>query len=190
MKNDPGRADSPAGGGGARLRIGRWLRAGALAAVVLGAAALPAVAQDTEREMVEAVIETFPREGRQVYVAPALTLSDEMVQSGFQVKVRHSAKTLERVRQRFRAKTLYLEEAMHCSVPNKPETCILPGDGILFHFDMPKPLQNGILPVRVHVFISRGKEGKGIVRETWDFTLTRKPRLGWTVLTKQLVSST
>ena len=124
-----------------------------------------------------------------VLLVPALVLSEEMIQSGLQGRVRHSAKTLERIRQRFRAKTLYLEEAMHCSVPSRADTCVLPGDGILFHFDMPEPLQNGILPVRVNVYISRGREGKGIARETWDFTLTRQPRVGWTVLSKRMVSS-
>ena len=163
--------------------------------VVLGAAALfafpaeAAWAQGPENNMVEAVVEAFMQPGRKIYVAPGLLITQAMVNAGFMGRPRHSVATLERVRERFDATIAYPEEAIKCKDRSRPETCTLPGDGMLFQFVLPEqPLRNDVLPVRVILYHDGRGEGGQILREVWDLVLRRERYTGWRVVHRNLVA--
>jgi hypothetical protein len=139
--------------------------------------------------MVEAVVEAFVQPGRRIYVAPGLMLTDAMLRAGFRGRPRHTAETLERVRERFDATIAYPEEAIQCEDRSRPETCTLPGDGMLFHFMVPeRPARNDVLPVRVILYHDGRGAGGQILREVWDLLLRREPHTGWRLVYKNLVA--
>jgi len=162
--------------------------------VVLGAAALfafpagAAWAQGPENNMVEAVVEAFMQPGRKIYVAPGLLMTEAMVNAGFIGRPRHSVATLEKVRERFDATIAYPEEAIKCKDRSRPETCTLPGDGMLFQFVLPeRPARTDVLPVRVILYHDGRGEGGQILREVWDLVLRREQYTGWRVVHRNLV---
>ncbi|MFO7261947.1 MAG: hypothetical protein DIU52_012395 [bacterium] len=159
---------------------------GATALVVLPPRA--AWAQKPEPSMVSAVIAAFAEPGRRIYLAPGLELSQRDREFGLVGRARHTRATLEEVQQRFGATIAYPEEAIQCRDKSRPETCRIPGDGIVFHFMNPQqPIQNGILPVRVTLYHNGRGEAGQILRETWDL-LVRRGSDGWTVVQKRLAA--
>jgi len=162
-----------------------------LAATLLLLPARHAGAQTLEPEpnMVAAVIASFAEPGRRVFLAPALGLPAAMVNAGIGGRARHNAKTLEYAQQRFSATIAYPEEVMECRDASRPETCTIPGDGIVFYFVAPStPLRNNILPVRVILYHNGRGAGGQILREAWDL-LVRQSKEGWTVVQKRLYAT-
>jgi hypothetical protein len=161
------------------------------AAVVLLATPNPSAAQGsaaTEREMVEAVIASFPLTGRQVYLSPAIEPSRAMIEAGIQGSPRHTKVTLDRVQKSLGARIADPEDVIACADPARPESCRLPDNGIVFHFLLPDARQDGVLPVRVLVYDTQRGSGGQIVRELWGFHLRQEPGTGWVVLNRQLLN--
>jgi len=164
----------------------RFLVLGATALVVLLPRAAWAQTTAPERSMVSAVIAAFAEPGRRIYLAPGLELSQREQESGLAGRPRHTRATLNEVQQRFGATIAYPEEAIRCRDKSRPETCRIPGDGIVFYFMSPQqPIQNGLLPIRVVLYHDGRGEGGQILRETWD-VLVRRGSDGWTVVQKRL----
>lgn len=162
------------------------LSAAALAVLPLRAAEAQTQAQAPERSMVAAVIAAFAQPNRRIYLAPGLELTKRETDAGLMGRPRHTRATLEQVQQRFGATIAYPEEAIECRDKARPETCRIPGDGMLFFFMSPQqPIQNGILPMRVVLYHNGRGAGGQILRETWD-VLVRREAAGWTVVQKRL----
>lgn len=141
------------------------------------------LAQTPERNLIEAVVDAFPRGDRQVYVSPTLII--ENPPPGLQGAPRHTKEELEVVRKRYGAKIMRPEEAIRCANPQRPETCSIPGNGVLFQFLLPQPLQGGKLPVKIIVYYNgKGKDGQ-ILREAWALVAARYPGVGWVVERKE-----
>ncbi|HEX7090323.1 MAG TPA: hypothetical protein VF192_09305 [Longimicrobiales bacterium] len=139
--------------------------------------------------MVEAVVEAFAQPGRRIYVSPGLLLTEAMMRAGFRGRPRHTVATLEKVRERFDATIAYPEEAIRCKDRSRPETCTIPGDGMIFQFMVPeRPLQKDVLPVRVILYQDGRGAGGQILRELWDLLLRREPYTGWRVVYKNLAA--
>lgn len=143
----------------------------------------PMLAQTRERNLIEAVVDAFPRGDRQVYVSPTLII--ENPPPGLQGAPRHTKEELEVVRKRYGAKIMRPEEAIRCTDPQRPETCTIPSNGVLFQFLLPEPLQGGKLPLKVIVYYNgKGKNGQ-ILREAWALVAARYPGVGWVVERKE-----
>jgi hypothetical protein len=140
--------------------------------------------------MVEAVIASYDLTGRQVYLSPHLEPPAGMMeQQGFEGRIRHAAETLKQAEERYGARIMTPLEAVHCPERDRPDKCTIPGNGILFDFMLPRPLQQGTLPVRIMVYHHGRGQGGQILREAWDFVLTREPQTGWRVVRKVLVAT-
>lgn len=163
-----------------------------LTAVQWNVAALPAQQQQQQtasqdKPMIEAVIESFDLRNRRVYIAPRLGVPDGLLEShNVAGQIRHNAEELEAVSKRFNAVVQQPIDAINCPDPRQLQTCRLPGNGILFEFMLPSPLERGLLPVRIIVYYDGRGEGGQILREAWDFVLTRQPVTGWRVVEKKL----
>src|SRR5690606_10950544 len=167
----------------------RFVVLGATALAVLPLQAARAQTPAPERSMVAAVIAAFAEPDRRIYLAPGLELSKRQRESGLMGRARHTKATLEEVQQRFGATIAYPDEAIQCRDRARPETCRIPGDGILFYFMNPEhPIQNGILPIRVVLYHNGRGEGGQILREAWDL-LVRRSDEGWTVVQKRLFAT-
>jgi len=162
-----------------------------LAATLLLLPARHAGAQTPEPEanMVAAVIASFAQPGRRIFLAPGLELPAAAVNAGIRGRARHNAKTLEHAQRRFGATIAYPEEVIECRDASRPETCTIPGDGIVFYFVAPStPMRNNILPVRVILYHNGRGAGGQILREAWDL-LVRQGDQGWTVVQKRLYAT-
>ena len=165
------------------------LSAAALAVLPLRAAEAQTQAQAPERSMVAAVIAAFAQPNRRIYLAPGLELTKRETDAGLMGRPRHTRATLEQVQQRFGATIAYPEEVMECPDASRPETCTIPGDGIVFYFVAPStPMRNNILPVRVILYHNGRGAGGQILREVWDLLLRREPHTGWRLVYKNLVA--
>ncbi len=144
---------------------------------------------EPEANMVAAVIASLAEPNRRIYLAPGLELPASAVNAGLRGRARHNANTLEHVQKRFNATIAYPEEVMECPDASRPETCTIPGDGVVFFFVAPStPIRNDILPVRVILYHNGRGEGGQILREAWDL-LVRRSDEGWTVVQKRLFAT-
>lgn len=167
-----------------------WVVTACLAAGFSGLVELPPVApsglfaQAAERNLIEAVVDAFPRGDRPVYVSPTLLMKNPAPE--IRGAVRHTKEELEVVRKRYGARILTPDQAIVCEDPRRPETCVIPGNGILFQFLLPDgPMRAGKLSLDVIVYYSgKGKDGQ-ILREAWSLVATRYPGAGWVVQHKE-----
>ncbi len=160
-----------------------------ITALILVSASVATAQRLPERQstMLEAVIVSFDTKDRQVYVAPSLGVPEGLLESqNMAGQIRHSPEHLELVKERFEAIIQQPGLAILCQDRSRPETCWLPGDGILFEFMLPSPMQDGKLPVRVVVYHDARGENDQILREAWDLLVARHPQGGWAVEEKEL----
>jgi hypothetical protein len=135
-----------------------------------------------------AVMESFDLQGRKVFMAPSLA-GPAQLPGGLQARASHTAETQEWIRKRYNATIAAPEEAIRCRDAQRPESCSLGGNGILFQFLAPQAIQNGVLPVQVVVYHDGKGRGGQLLREAWEFMLVQRPGVGWTVLGRQMVGS-
>lgn len=149
---------------------------------------LPPGIQDARRNLVEAVVDAFPRDERQVYISPTLVFEERPRQ--IRGDPRHEAEDLAEARERFDARIMRPGEAITCENPQDDSTCSLPGNGILVQFLHPEARRrNGALPFKVVVFYDgRGRNG-GIRREMWQMVAAEQPGMGWVVVEKELLAA-
>jgi hypothetical protein len=135
-----------------------------------------------------AVIESFDLKGKRVFMAPSLA-GPAQLPGGLQARARHTAETQEWVRKRYNATIATPEEAIRCRDAERPETCSLGGNGVLFQFLAPQAISNGILPVQAVIYHDGKGRGGQLLREAWEFDLVQRPGVGWVVLRKRMVGA-
>jgi hypothetical protein len=138
-------------------------------------------AQRKGKKAVEAAIDALaPGPGKTLYVSPTL------IADNIQGRARLDEPNLKPLRDFYGVTFIELTEAVTCADRERGETCHFPDDVVFYEFEMPRPIEAGVLTMRVLRYVEGGGDDGQIAREAWVVQLVQRPDTGWLAVNKQL----